>query len=165
MYSGARRGFTIVELAIVVVIIGLLAALAIPLFSLILKKSRLNTLSNDLRIHSEAIQNYTMEAGSFPPSHGTAGAYIPGLEGILSVRWLDRSPVGGRYTWVYTTNPDESRRSAYIQISESIDAPFSISLTDVKGLDEDIDDGRLSSGYLQVAGGNRIRYFIRMPAN
>ncbi|MGC9451031.1 MAG: type II secretion system protein [Oceanipulchritudo sp.] len=163
MKKGEKTGWSLIEIAIVVTIIGILAALAIPLFSLILKRSRLSGLANDLRQHSQSILNYTMDdkggGGDFPDS----GPLLPDLEGYLSPIWDDPSPVGGNYSWHYVGKGNPKTSSAYIQISATGLSPFAIDLSDVVSLDRKIDDGNLGSGILQVAG-NRIRYYVKLPA-
>lgn len=169
MQKRSRSGFSILELAIVVLIIGILAALAIPLFAMIMKNSRFSTLSNDLRTYAEAFQTYALEEGDFPPTHTTPGTFVPGMnapgEQLLSTRWIERSPIGGVYTWERNIDPDPSNSSAFIQIIEQPpDNLFNVQLSDIAGLDEDIDDGNLATGYLQVAG-NRVRYFLQLGSN
>lgn len=169
MQKQSRSGFSILELAIVVLIIGILAALAIPVFALILKNSRFSTLSNDLRVFSEAFETYALEEGDLPPTHTTPGTYVPGMnapgEKLLSTKWLERTPVGGVYTWERYVDPNPANDTAFIQIVEQPpDNLFNVKLSDIADLDEEIDDGNLSTGYLQVAG-NRIRYFIQLGGN
>lgn len=159
-----RTGWSLIELAIVVVIIGILAALAIPLFALIVKKSRFSTLANDLRTHAEAFQNYAMEEGDYPESYGSSGSFVPGMEDLLSTKWLEPSPVGGVYTWEYSQPSAPQSSQAWIEISQTGSSPFAIDITDLASLDEEIDDGNLSTGYLQAAG-TRIRYFLKLDAN
>jgi type IV pilus assembly protein PilA len=56
-----RKGFTLVEIMIVVVIIGLLAAMAIPAFAKVRQQSRLKAVTNNLRQLGNAAQSYMME--------------------------------------------------------------------------------------------------------
>src|SRR5471030_3119659 len=59
----ARRGFTLVEIMIVVVIIGLLAAMAIPAFAKVIQQSRLKAVTTNLRQLANAAQQYMLNNG------------------------------------------------------------------------------------------------------
>src|SRR5208337_4517060 len=62
--SHARKGFTLVEIMIVVVIIGLLAAMAIPAFSKVRAASRNSAVTNNLRQMFSAAQQYMLDKSS-----------------------------------------------------------------------------------------------------
>ena len=58
-----KKGFTLVEIMIVVVIIGLLAAMAIPAFQKVRERSQAKTVLNNCRQLSNAADQYFLEHG------------------------------------------------------------------------------------------------------
>jgi prepilin-type N-terminal cleavage/methylation domain-containing protein len=62
MTSKKRAGFTLVEIMIVVAIIALLAAIAVPGFLRARKRSQASKILNDLRLISSAMDQYAIEA-------------------------------------------------------------------------------------------------------
>jgi type IV pilus assembly protein PilA len=63
-----RRGFTLIELLIVVVIIGILAAIAIPKFQQTKGKANAATLKSDLRNLATAQEGYFYEKQAYSTS-------------------------------------------------------------------------------------------------
>jgi type IV pilus assembly protein PilA len=59
----SNKGFTLVEIMIVVVIIGLLAAMAIPAFQKVRASSQDKAVTNNLRQLSAAADQYFLEQG------------------------------------------------------------------------------------------------------
>ena len=66
-----RKGLTLIELLIVVVIIGILAAIAIPKFASTKEKAYLATMKSDLRNLATAQEGYFADAKAY--FSGTAG--------------------------------------------------------------------------------------------
>ena len=61
--STKRAGFTLVEIMIVVAIIALLAAIAVPGFLRARKRSQATKILNDLRMIDAAVDQYAIETG------------------------------------------------------------------------------------------------------
>lgn len=66
MKNSKRRGFTIVELVVVIAIIAILAAILIPTFSNITKKANLSADKQAVRQMNEALAQYEASAGYKP---------------------------------------------------------------------------------------------------
>ncbi len=60
----SQKGFTLVEIMIVVVIIGLLAAMAIPAFQKVRTESQKKSVTNNIRQLTAAADQYFLENGT-----------------------------------------------------------------------------------------------------
>jgi general secretion pathway protein G len=80
---GARRGFTLLELMIVLAIIVILATMGVMRYQRAIQGSREAVLKTDLREMREAIQNYTRDKQAAPNS----------LDDLVSEHYLASIPV------------------------------------------------------------------------
>lgn len=64
MKKAQKKGFTLVEIMIVVVIIGLLAAMAIPAFQRVRQNARESAITNNLRQLAAGAEQYFLETGA-----------------------------------------------------------------------------------------------------
>ena len=99
-----KSGFTLVEIMIVVVIIGLLAAMAIPAFQKVRERSQGNAIANDLKNIADAVEAFSGTYG-FPTDDLTTDAtaapaarYTKTMEALtLPEEFAQESPLGNYY--------------------------------------------------------------------
>jgi general secretion pathway protein G len=68
MYASAKRGFTLVEILIVVIILGILAAIVIPQFTNASQDARKSSLGSQLQTIRSQIELYKMQHGDALPN-------------------------------------------------------------------------------------------------
>ena len=95
----AKSGFTLVEILIVVVILGILAAIVIPQFTDASTEAKLSSLCTDLQTVRGQIELYKIQHNDIPPSFAafvaqmTAQTEIDGTAGTTYGPYLQKIPI------------------------------------------------------------------------
>ncbi len=133
---GTRRAFTLVEIMIVVVIVGLLAALALPALGRVKSQAVAKRYLNDVRQIAAGAERYAMEVGRYPDNG--IGALHPNLRGYVPDSLFGTTtPLGGVWDWDYQQNGFTASISVY---------QFTASDDQLLAIDRSIDDGNLNTG-------------------
>ena len=88
-----EKGFTLIELLIVIAIIGILAAIAIPMYKSQTIKAKLTELTNSMSATASAISAYKMQEGKWPAGNVNS---ITGLKNSFGIEISEsnRSRIG-----------------------------------------------------------------------
>ncbi len=107
----SRSGFTIVELLIVIVVIGILAAITIVAYNGVQGRAYDTTVQNDLANVAKKIQLYQITNGSYPMGTSQMSTIDFKISKNAYGNHFDLTGTGSYYNLVYcwpnTTNPDK----------------------------------------------------------
>lgn len=150
----ARRAFTLIEILIVVVILGVLAAIVLPQFVGVTGDVERGTFVADIRIFVNAAERYRLDTGEYLED-SSSGDCPAGLEAYIEeAKWESVTPIGG--VWdaeldsfgirsalgVHFNGEGETRDDAYMLL-----------------IDDAFDDGDLATGVFRKLAGDRY-YFV-----
>ena len=110
-----RKGFTLIELLIVVVIIGILAAIAIPKFANTKEKAYLASMKSDLRNLVTAEEAYFADSVKYTTNLGTAYATTSGVVGPTIALTADG--------WTANVSHTTTTKQCYIYVGSTPLAP------------------------------------------
>lgn len=98
----ATRGFTLIELIVVMAIVALLVSIAAPRYADAVDRARESTLRSSLQVMRDAIDRFAADRGRYPDS-------LDELVATRYLRQLPEDPVNGRHdAWVLLEPPPDS---------------------------------------------------------
>lgn len=155
-----QRGFSLVEIMMVVLIISLLGMFAVPTLQRVQRRSKAAAIVNDFRVFAAAFEAAAHQNGSWP-AEAAAGTMPAGMTSDLKVdAWLRTTPMGGKYNWDNTQthfgSPSPFRPQAAIAISATASAPLTLDVPMLLELEAAIDGESQASVSNLLTGNFRI---------
>lgn len=117
-HSWSRRGFTLVELLLVLTILAIMAGIVLPKFSGVGERARVSAAKTDIASFKTALAMYEVDQGSFPKGQNGLDALVNRPSGLgtglnkwhkyLDVDKVPNDPWGKPYVYKNpgTHNPD-----------------------------------------------------------
>jgi prepilin-type N-terminal cleavage/methylation domain-containing protein len=153
------RAFTLVEIMVVVAIIGLLAAAALPTYRHLTLRSKATAIEADLRAFSTAFITYNLQNGKWP-ADGDPGVVPPEMANALPVNFALKTPMGGVYKWCFDVPADGVPAKAAIIVQTVMGNPVTDDQELFEMIDRQMDDGDLEKGSVQVGSSNSLVFII-----
>lgn len=133
MSQQRTRGFTIVELLIVIVVIGILAAITLVAFNGIRDRAAFAQEKSDMAAINKLIQMYHADNGSYPDTGGNASwrgwsqsttNFVPGIVPKYASS-LPQRPAGGHTneSYLYTSNGTDYKLIRHSQDGSAFGLP------------------------------------------
>src|SRR5438034_8873843 len=110
-----KKGFTLIELLIVVVIIGILAAIAIPKFANTKDKAYVAAMKSDLRNMATYEEQYAADnGGAYFSGTATSAAPLQGFSPSQNVTVTVKAVGGGSPSWSATATNTQSATTCHM---------------------------------------------------
>jgi prepilin-type N-terminal cleavage/methylation domain-containing protein len=119
-----RAGFTLVEIMIVVAIIALLAAIAVPGFLRARKRSQASKILNDLRLIDAAVDQYAIETSKSTGVTVNVADWTNYLKKDTTLYTTGNDLFGNSYGDQIVDSLPKVPASAYASLSDVADASF-----------------------------------------
>lgn len=151
---GGARGFTLVEILIVVIILGIIAALVVPKLTMATREGSQRVFIDSMRTYYQSAQVYMQTTGEYLED-SSSGACPTGWEPFVNVgQWTAGTPIGG--VWDFELD------------SFGIKSAFGVHFNDAGSRKDDnymleidryCDNGDLGSGFFRKLAADRY-YFV-----
>jgi prepilin-type N-terminal cleavage/methylation domain-containing protein len=139
-----KCGFTLVEIIIVVAIIGMLAAIGIPVMYKAGNKARANRFARDIHSAGHAFVQYSFVTGAYPADK-TPAQMPAGMSAYLAnFPWTEDTVVGGHWDWDYLQFGTKAAVSVHMPTWND---------DRMQMIDDVMDDGNLSTGQFRKRSG------------
>lgn len=156
MKQKQSTAFSLIELLVVIVVIGILAAVVVPNTILAGDSARVAATAQDLRSMEKAIEAYRNSSGRWPTN--VNGATLP-AEIAPAFKKADpfskTVPIGGIYDYDGTSGDRGPIIKMYSSGGNNL--PADATLTE---LDIEMDDGDLTTGRLRKSGSQLFYYLV-----
>jgi prepilin-type N-terminal cleavage/methylation domain-containing protein len=149
------RAFTLLEIMIVVILLGIIAAIVIPRFADATEESERATFVSNLGYYARQFEYYKIKNGDYPP--GAASGVLPAeLVGYIRVEDFERpTPIGGVWDVEFDDNGVHSAVGVHFNgVGATQDDAYMTSI------DTMFDDGDLTTGLFRKLGANLYYYVL-----
>jgi len=150
----SRYAFTLIEILVVVVILGILAAIVIPQFTGSAEDTQRAVFASNIKEFAKAVERYHMDTGTWPED-SPSGDVPAGLDDyIITTAWEGGTPIGG--VWDTELNSMGITSAVGVHFNDGSD-PGAAAMALI---DEVIDDGDVTTGTFRMLQATRYYWIV-----
>lgn len=136
--ASVAQGFTLMEVLIVVVLLGVLASIVAASFKTTEKESGNAVFAHDVRVAADGFKLYWLRNNFVFPADRGPGVTPAGMSNYLGhMNWVDETPIDGKWDWDYGVFG--------VTAAISVHNPDRTA-AEMAEIDSIIDDGNLATG-------------------
>jgi len=126
-----QRGFTLIEVLVVIIILGLIAALVVPRITGRLDEAKVEATKIQMRAIKDALEQYKLDNGTYPTTE-------QGLKAL--VEKPNTRPLPSRWRPYLDKLPQDAWGRDFVYLSPGINRPFELRSLGADGKEDTEDD-------------------------
>ncbi|MHC4995368.1 MAG: prepilin-type N-terminal cleavage/methylation domain-containing protein [Planctomycetota bacterium] len=150
-----RDGFTLVEVLVVVVILGILAAMVVPMFRSLRGEASMVAFKGDVKVFADAATIYYHTTGEYLEDSGSGTLPAGFADYIDENKWLQPTPIGGVWDMELDSFGIKSGFGVHFMNGDAKDDAF-MGQIDNPGFD----NGDLATGAFRKIDSDRYYYIL-----
>lgn len=158
-YKNIQKGFTLIEVLIVIAIVGLMSSVSITATSTIREKARVSKTASNMLTLAKAAELVYDQTGTVPCTYSASAGTWDDTQEVLQFQTIVNWPRSNAYGGVFLWSGASIAGQPYAIMANNIPVESAVAI------DASIDDGSLSTGRVRsISGTTVVNIVLGLPS-